>query len=188
MISTGVAAAPANADMIIDPLTLPTPLRIKAALSAKCSSMLSTHNVECMSDVPIGGIKWLRGDNRNVVDLHSFRRPPRIREAGGRLFKEVAPPHHHLAVAMMPDSFALYVSLLDGVAVALERGDWRTAHIGLFEGGAAGVHPELGDLVFGLRCITRNLWFQSVEANVQSAWYQLDGAARKLGIDVQSKL
>jgi hypothetical protein len=88
----------------------------------------------------------------------------------------------------MPDSSAQYVDLLDGVAVALDRGDWRTATIKLFKGGAAGVHAELGDLVFGLRCVARSLRIQSVEADVEAAWYQLEAAARKLGVDPQGKL
>jgi hypothetical protein len=89
---------------------------------------------------------------------------------------------------MMPDSFARYVALLDGVAVALDRGDWRTATLGLFEGGAAGVHAELVDVVFCLRCVNRDLTFQSVAADVQAAWYQVEAAVRKLGIDPKSKL
>jgi len=89
---------------------------------------------------------------------------------------------------MMPDSFAFYVDLLAEVAVALERGDWRAATLGLHDGGAAGDHPELADVVFGLRCVARNLKFQSVVADVQAAWYQVDAAARRLGITDRTKL
>jgi hypothetical protein len=88
----------------------------------------------------------------------------------------------------MPDSFAFCVDLLAGVAVALERGDWRAATLGLFEGGAAGDHPELGDMVFGLRCVARNLRFQSVEADAQAAWYQVEAAGRRLGMTARTKL
>lgn len=89
---------------------------------------------------------------------------------------------------MMPDSFALYVNMLDEVAAALVRGDWRTAAIGLSEGGAAGDHPDLGDVVFSLGCIGRNLKFQSVEAEVQAAWYQVEAAARRLNVTVRTRI
>lgn len=88
----------------------------------------------------------------------------------------------------MPDSFAFSVDLLSGVAVALERGDWRTATLSMGEGGAAGDHPDLGDVVFGLRCVSRDLRLQSLEADVEAAWHHVDAAARCLNATVGTKL
>lgn len=81
----------------------------------------------------------------------------------------------------MSDSSEQYVNRLHDVTVALDRGDWRSAMLGLAEGGDAGDQSEVRDLTFCLKCVTRGLRFQCVLADVEAAWYQLDAAAVRLG-------
>lgn len=81
----------------------------------------------------------------------------------------------------MPDSYVPHADLLGRVAVALDRGDWRTAMLQLSQGGDMGSYRELVDLVFCLRCVARSMRFQSALADVEAARHQLDAAARKLG-------
>jgi hypothetical protein len=93
----------------------------------------------------------------------------------------VSPSSSIAAIAMMPHSYEPQVDPLDGVAVALERGDWRTAILTLFEGGDLGDRPELVDVTFCLRCVARSMRFQSVLADVEAALHQLEAALRTLG-------
>jgi hypothetical protein len=73
-----------------------------------------------------------------------------------------------------------YLDALDGVATALERGDWRTAWIDLFRGDPSGGSTELLDLTVCLRCVARSMRFQCAVGDVQAAGQQLDTAARRL--------
>jgi hypothetical protein len=89
---------------------------------------------------------------------------------------------------MMPERGRPQVDVLDDVAVALYRGDWRTATLTLSGGGDMGGRPELVELMFCLRCVARSMRFQAVLADVEAAAHQLDAAAGKLGRNHRAQL
>jgi hypothetical protein len=73
-----------------------------------------------------------------------------------------------------------WLDLLDEVVADLFRGDWRSATLTLRDYVDAGDHPALVAIVFCLRCVTRSMRLQSVVAEVESAWHQLQTAAARL--------